>query len=364
MTILEKILKKKKFSKQDIIYLLSLFRKDEQDILLSYSRSIKESTVGKKVYFRGLIEYSNICVKNCYYCGIRLGNKLQERYTMPDEEVLECAKFAYEQNYGSIVIQSGERSNIRFVKKIEHLLKEMKKLSDNKLGITLSLGEQSAETYRRWFEAGAHRYLLRIETSGRELYSKYHPSNELHSYDNRVEALALIKSIGYQLGTGVMIGLPGQSIENLSNDLLFIKQLDADMVGMGPYIENEHTPMYKDKGILISKKERFDLSLRMIAVLRLMMPDINIAAATAMQTLDPVGREKAINAGANIIMPNLTPVKYRESYQLYDGKPCMDEDASKCTGCLIGRIKSTGSDIGLGEWGDSKHFIKRLKTGK
>ncbi len=346
-------------TKNEIIQLLSIRSKDEHEALIEKAGRLRNETLGNKVYFRGLLEYSNICAKNCYYCGIRRGNSKQERYTMTDEEVLDCARFALKARYGSIVIQAGERSDKTFVDKIEYLLKEIKKLSDGKLGITLSLGEQSDETFKRWFEAGAHRYLIRIETSDPKLYKKYHPDDKYHSYDERLESLKKLRSHGYQVGTGVMIGLPGQTVEDLANDLLFIKELDADMVGMGPYIENENTPLYEQKDVLIPRIERFELALRMIAVLRLMMPDINMAATTAMQTLDPLGREKAIRAGANIIMPNITPVKYRENYLLYEGKPCLDEDAAKCAGCITARIRSAGAEVGLGEWGDSKHFKER-----
>lgn len=348
-------------SRNEIIDLLSPATSDEHEKLLQRAGKLRDETIGNRVYFRGLIEYSNICAKNCYYCGIRCGNSKQERYTMTDEEVLECAEFAYKSNYGSLVIQAGERSDKVFVDKIEHLLKEIKKLSDGKLGITLSLGEQTDETFRRWFEAGAHRYLLRIETSNEELYSKYHPGDKNHSYKERLESLRRLRNHGYQVGTGVMIGLPGQTVEDLADDLLFIQGLDVDMVGMGPYIENENTPLYDRRSELIPSKNRFELSLRMIAVLRLLMPDINMAATTAMQTLDPLGREKAIKAGANIIMPNLTPVKYRENYLLYEGKPCLDEEAAKCAGCITARIRSTGAEVGFGEWGDSKHFKRRTE---
>jgi biotin synthase len=349
-------------TKDEIIKLLSPSTKDAHEALIEKAGRIRNETIGNKVYFRGLIEYSNICAKNCYYCGIRSGNSRQERYTMTDEEVLDCARFAYESRYGSIVIQAGERSDKAFVDKIEYLLKEIKKNSDGKLGITLSLGEQTEETFRRWFEAGAHRYLLRIEASDPELYRKYHPNDKSHSYDDRLESLKLLRKCGYQVGTGVMIGLPGQTVEDLAKDLLFIKNLDADMVGMGPYIENENTPLYDRRGELIPPKDRFELSLRMVAVLRLIMPDVNMAATTAMQTLDPLGREKAIKAGANIIMPNLTPVKYRENYLLYEGKPCLDEDAAKCAGCITARVRSTGAEVGFGEWGDSKHFKTRTEV--
>lgn len=345
-------------SKNEIIELLSLKGKEQQELIHS-ARKIADEKIGKKVFFRGLIEYSNICTKNCYYCGIRKDNREQNRYTMQDDEVLDCARFAHEMNYGSIVIQTGERSDEKFVSKIEFLIREIKKLSDGKLGITLSLGEQSSETYTRWFEAGAHRYLLRIETSNPDLYTRYHPDNELHSFKRRLKTLETIKKTGYQVGTGVMIGLPGQKIEDLADDIIFFRDFDVDMVGMGPYIEHDQTPMYEQKDQLLPILDRFSLSLNMIATLRLVMPDVNMAATTAMQAIDPEGREKAIKAGANIVMPNLTPVKYRGKYMLYDGKPCLDEDASRCTGCLILRIKSTGSEVALGEWGDSKHFLNK-----
>lgn len=346
------------FTKNEIVQLLSVSGSEQHDLILK-ARNIADENVGKKVYFRGLIEYSNICAKNCYYCGIRKDNRDQNRYTMMDDEVLDCARFAHEMNYGSIVIQSGERTDKTFIDKIDFLIREIKKFSDGKLGITLSLGEQTHETYKKWFDAGAHRYLLRIETSSPELYKRYHPSDGSHSYEKRLEALNLIKKTGYQLGTGVMIGLPGQTIRDLADDILFFRDFDVDMVGMGPYIEHDQTPMYNDRDILMPLRDRFSLSLNMIATLRLVMPDVNMAATTAMQAIDPEGREKAIKAGANIVMPNLTPVKYRGKYMLYDGKPCLDEDASRCTGCLILRIKSTGSEVALGEWGDSKHFLNK-----
>lgn len=359
MSSLKNILSKSSLNKQDLITLLSITDTIEQKILFQTALQKRNETIGNKVYLRGLIEYSNVCKKNCYYCGIRRDNKKTERYTITNEEVLACAEFAYKENYGSVVIQAGERTDENFISNMEYLITEIKKLSNNSLGITLSLGEQTEETYKRWFIAGAHRYLIRIETSNSELYGLLHPNNDLHNYNERIKAIEIIKKVGYQVGTGVMIGLPHQTIEQLADDLLFFKQMDIDMVGMGPYIEHEDTPLYAEKNILFSKQERFELSLRMIATLRLLMPDINMAATTALQSIDPVGREKAINSGANIIMPNLTPVKYRENYLLYEDKPCLDEDAAKCTGCMILRIKSTGSDIGLGEWGDSKHFTNK-----
>ncbi|MDP2423134.1 MAG: [FeFe] hydrogenase H-cluster radical SAM maturase HydE, partial [Bacteroidales bacterium] len=314
---------------------------------------------GRKVYFRGLVDYSNISTKNFFYSGVRAGNKLVKRYTVTDEELIAAARFALENRFASMVIQSGERSNKAFVKKIGHLLLEIKKLSGGKLGITLSLGEQIEDTYRYWYDCGAHRYLLRIETSSHELYKQLHPANKLHDYDTRLNALHLLKKTGYQVGTGVMVGLPFQTIEHLADDLAFFLDFDVDMVGLGPYIEHENTPLYQYRDQLMPRTDRFNLSLKMVALLRIIMKDINIAATTAMQAIDPQGREKALLAGANVIMPNLTPLRYRENYLLYQDKPCVDEEASECRNCLEARIKMAGDVIGWDEWGDSKHFANR-----
>jgi len=353
-----RILLKDSFSKEDLIELLSADEIESRKIF-EKSKEIKKEFVGNKVYFRGLIEYSNYCSKNCFYCGIRAGNSRYARYRMTDEEVVDAAKYAFDNNFGSIVIQSGEQSDRKFVDTIEYLLKQINQLSDNKLHVTLSLGEQSEETYRRWFEAGAHRFLLRIEVSNPDLYKKLHPDDKHHDYFKRLESLKTLRKIGYQVGTGVMIGLPFQTISDLADDLSFFREFDIDMVGMGPYIEHEDTPLFQFKNELLPLRERFLLSLKMVAILRIMMKDINIAATTAMQTIDPRGREKALLVGANVIMPNLTPARYRQDYLLYQNKPCLDEEAEECKSCLEARIFMAGDEIGYGEWGDSKHFLKR-----
>ena len=346
-------------NKQEIIQLLQSSG-DERINLLKKSREVKERVVGNKVYFRGLIEFSNICSKDCLYCGIRKSNTNVIRYDSTDEETLDACRFAWEHQFASVVLQSGEISSPVFIKRVDILLRKIKQLSNSELGITLSCGEQSRETYLRWFESGAHRFLLRIESSNPNLYYKIHPKNETHSFEKRLEALQFLKETGYQVGTGVMIGLPFQTYEDLADDLLFLKKIDIDMCGMGPYIEHEDTPLYKYRNLLMSKQKRFDLALNMIAVLRLLMPDINIAAATALQAIDPAGREKALAIGANIIMPNLTPVNYRKEYQLYEDKPCLDEDKELCRNCLEARIEMSGCEIGYDEWGDSKHFYHRI----
>ncbi len=349
------LLQQETFSREEIVRLLSAGT-EEKGQLYNKAAEVKAQNVGNVVYFRGLIEFSNICSKDCYYCGIRKSNHEAKRYNLSDEEILNAARFAFESNYGSVVLQGGELSGPAFAKRITNLVKGIKQLSGDKLGITLSVGEQTPEVYRQWFEAGAHRYLLRIESSDRNLYYRIHPKDDSHRFEQRLQALYDLKDAGYQLGTGVMIGLPFQTIEHLADDLLFMKALDIDMCGMGPYIEHADTPLWQYRGLLMPLEERFNLALKMIAVLRIMMKNINIASATALQAIDPIGREKALKIGANIIMPNITPGAYRNDYKLYENKPCTDEEAADCKNCLEARIHMSGNRIGYNEWGDSLHF--------
>lgn len=357
-TSLDKILSKEEFTKKDLAYLLSIGDTHEMQQLFEKAYEIKSRYVGTTVYFRGLIELSNICEKNCFYCGIRKENRNIERYMMSEEEVLRASKEAWQWGYGSVVLQAGEISSNRYASFIEDLIHKIKELSNGELGITLSLGEQAENIYRRWYEAGAHRYLLRIETSNRELYTTLHPEN--HSYDRRLECLQMLGDIGYYVGTGVMIGLPGQTIDHLAEDIMFFKQIDADMIGMGPYIPHHDTPLACLLGEFETiKQDQFELALRMIAVTRIFLRDVNIASTTALQALDNSGRELGLKAGANIIMPNVTDTTYRRGYQLYDNKPCLDENASMCRTCLEGRILSIGETIGYNKMGDSPHYDRK-----
>ena len=360
--VLEKAKRKEDLSVEELVTLLSISNEDELQALYDCAYFIKEQYVGKVAYFRGIIECSNLCMKDCYYCGIRKSNRHVERFQMDEEEIFKEAFWAYEAEYGSCVIQSGERRDEEYISMIERVVKRIKAATGGNLGITLSLGEQTEETYRRWREAGAHRYLLRIETTNPELYAKIHPAD--HSLAERKECLARLRRTGYQVGTGVMMGLPGQTMEDLANDILFLKEIDIDMVGMGPYIPHSDTPMGKEVPPYTDeqKKASLELGLRMIAVTRIMLRDVNIAAATALQALEYTGREQGLRCGANVIMPNVTETDYRPKYQLYDNKPCTDENSSMCRGCLDGRIKGIGETVGFGEWGDSPHYHKRIKS--
>lgn len=342
-----------KLDRGDIINWLKEESVERLSYLYSEGYRVKIEEVGDSVYLRGLIEVSNICRKNCLYCGIRKDNSSPHRYTLSEEEIVERGEIALKMGFGSVVLQGGERGDLQFIQMIERAIKKIKGLSSSSpLGITLSLGEQSEDVYKRWFEAGAHRYLLRIESSDEQLYSKIHPHDPLHSFSKRVDALYSLKKIGYQVGSGVMIGLPFQSVESLAGDLMFLRDFDVDMCGMGPYIPHHCTPLgeiARREGIL-SNSERFSLSLKMVALLRILMPDINIAATTAMQTLHPTGRELAIKAGANVVMPNITPQRVIKDYMLYENKYFGEVDQL---------LKDKTINIGYNSWGDSLKFKKK-----
>jgi biotin synthase len=359
--ILVKAKQSGELSVDELVALLSITDQDELQALYDCAYFIKEQDVGKIAYFRGIIECSNLCIKDCYYCGIRKSNTNVERFQMDEKEIFKEAVWAYEAEYGSCVIQSGERQDEEYISMVERVVGRIKEATKGELGITLSLGEQTEETYRRWREAGAHRYLLRIETTNPELYAKIHPAD--HLLEERKECLAALRRTGYQVGTGVMMGLPGQTMKDLANDILFLKRIDIDMVGMGPYIPHSDTPMGKEVPPYTEEQNKaaLELGLKMIAVTRIVLKDINIAAATALQALEYTGREQGLRCGANVIMPNVTETDYRPKYQLYDNKPCTDENSSLCRGCLSGRIKGIGETVGFGEWGDSPHFRKRME---
>jgi len=342
-----------------LVKLLSAHNSDNRFLIFQKSKEIKEKYVGRKVYLRGLIEYSNICAKNCLYCGIRSHNKMVNRYTMSDTEVINAALYAYKNNYASIVIQSGEIQTPDFTVRITSLLNKIKELTEGSLRVTLSCGEQTYETYKEWYNAGAHRYLLRIETTNPQLYSALHPNDKNHLYKNRINTLKNLKKIGYQTGSGVMVGLPGQTLEDLANDLLFLKEFDIDMAGLGPYVEHLETPLYKDRMKLLSQNERYNLSLLMFSLLRIIMKDINIASTTALDALNPNGRIEALEIASNVIMPNLTPLKFTENYHLYNNKP-----DSLHVDQLVHKLKTAEklktNIIAFGEYGDSSHY--KLRT--
>lgn len=319
------------------------------------------ATVGDTVHYRGIVELSNRCALDCYYCGIRRSNHAVERYGLDRDEVVDSAMFCAEAGYGSCVLQAGERRDEAFIAFVEECVAEIRARSLSErlprgLGITLSLGEQSLDTYRRWRAAGAHRYLLRIETSNPALFTSLHPPAQ--RFETRVQALDDLRTAGFQVGTGVMIGLPGQTLDDLAADIAFYGERDIDMIGMGPYLHSQGGAM--PASAMMAKRPLLSLGLKMIAVTRLALPSLNIAATTALQALVEDGRERGITFGANVTMPNVTPRGVRRNYQLYDGKPCLDEGSLECRGCLERRVIAAGRRVGWDEWGDSPHARRRL----
>ena len=351
---------KDNFELEDIITLLSAQTPEEIEKLYNKAYAVKSQYIGKTVHLRGIIEFSNLCTRDCYYCGIRKSNHNINRFTLNKNEIIHDANWIYENNYGSVVLQSGERNDKEFIDFVEDILKEIKKIGQGALGITISLGEQTQDTYQRWFDAGAHRYLLRIESSNSKLFSNIHPKS--YSFTNRLKCLEYLKKSNYQVGTGVMIGLPEQTIKHLAEDILFFKNYDIDMIGMGPFIPHHETPMAKYSQNFNSQKQ-IELGLKMIAATRIVLKDVNIAAATALQALKSDGRELGLKAGANIIMPNVTPTEYRSSYQLYDNKPNLNENSNQTRVSLEQQIYKLGESINYGKWGDSPHFTARNKIG-
>lgn len=341
-------------SLEELERILSADEKDAERIFAA-AYSLKVRCCGRKVAFRGLIEAGNVCVKDCLYCGIRRSNGKVARYRMDVEEIVRTAEVAHRLGYGSIVIQSGEIESAANSDFIEEVLLALRPLD---LGITLSLGEQTEDVFRRWKDAGASRYLLRIETSSPRLYSALHPAD--HSWRRRVECLHALRRCGYQVGTGVMCALPGQTMADLARDVAFYAEVDADMIGMGPYIPHPDTPLGKDIVLdAADKARRLFLALKLIAATRLYLHDVNIAASTALQALAEDGRERGILAGANVIMPNVTDTCHRAEYALYAGKPGFDETAAAPR--LAESLRAIGEEMEEGR-GDSRHWANNVQN--
>ncbi|MCK9522152.1 MAG: [FeFe] hydrogenase H-cluster radical SAM maturase HydE [Proteobacteria bacterium] len=343
--------------------LLGFTDTDDIEALRARAEALTLRTIGNRVHYRGLIEISNICSQDCCYCGIRRSNDHVARYTLTQPEILDAAQWCAAQGYGSVVLQGGENTSAAAVEFIADTVTRIKALTRNSqqpegLGITLSLGVQTSDVYRRWFAAGAHRYLLRVETTDPQLFARIHPPEQ--TLDERIEALQALRDVGYQVGTGVMIGLPGQTLLQLARDVLFFKTFEIDMIGMGPYQPHADTPMADEP--TMSATERLQRALNMIAVTRLVLPTANIASTTALQALSPEGRELGFSYGANITMPNLTPEAARQHYLLYDEKPLYNEDTEPFGDILKRRLAKLGREVGLYEWGDSRRFTDRHRT--
>ena len=339
--IIKQAVKTNRLSYSELVQIL----KDEScnDYLFKAADYVRKCRVGDEVHLRGLIEFTNICAKNCMYCGIRRDNSFVERYAMTPEEIFETAKRAHSLGYKTVVLQSGETQTYS----IETLCEIIRKIKTLDIAVTLSIGEKNEDEYRALKEAGADRYLLRIETTSSRLYQSLHPEMSLM---RRKACLYFLKKIGFEVGTGDLIGLPNQKDEQIADDLLFFQELDADMVGLGPFIPNSQTPLKDEVG------GTFEKALKVMALARILLPSANIPATTAMETLNPNGRIIALQSGANVVMPNVNDTSYRSKYQLYPGKICLDDGAEKCRKCIEGKITAIGRTIAT-----SKGF--RIKNG-
>lgn len=313
-----------------------LIESDEFNEPLAEAADIRRrENYGDKVYIRGLIEFTNYCRNNCYYCGIRRDNKKAERYRLTKDEILLCCDEGYRLGFRTFVMQGGEDPYYTDEMICDIISKIKSRYPD--CAVTLSIGEKPRESYQAFFDAGADRYLLRHETADPEHYGKLHP--EAMSLENRKECLFDLKEIGYQVGSGFMVGSPYQTTENLISDLHFLQKLQPDMIGIGPYITHADTPFAEFKSGNVM------LTLRLVSILRLMFPYALIPSTTALGTIHPQGRELGLKAGANVVMPNLSPVSVRKLYSLYENKICTGEEAAQCRGCLERRVESAGYKI-------------------
>lgn len=307
---------------------------DDKD-LFAAADAVRREHYGTDVFLRGLIEFTNVCQNDCYYCGIRKSNAQAQRYRLTQKQILQSCENGYRMGFRTFVLQGGEdpRNTDAWVCSMVDKIKT----AHPDCAVTLSIGEQSRASYQAYFDAGADRYLLRHETASEAHYRKLHP--EEMSLANRKRCLFDLKEIGYQVGAGFMVGSPWQTPKELVADLRFLQQLQPDMIGIGPFIPHHETP-FADK-----QPGTLELTLRMLSILRLLFPYVLLPATTALGTISPIGRELGLKAGANVMMPNLTPTDARKNYDLYDNKICMDEEAAKCRLCQEGRVRSVGYQI-------------------
>ncbi len=331
--LINKLVNTKDLSDREFAEILNSGEYDS--VLAKEADKIRRKIYGDKVYIRGLIEFTNYCRNNCFYCGIRHDNKNAERYRLSKEEILECCCEGYALGFRTFVLQGGEDDF--YTDKIVCDIVSSIRADYPDCAITLSMGERSIESYRAFYNCGANRYLLRHETADEEHYKKLHPKSM--SLQIRKKCLFNLKEIGYQVGSGFMVGSPFQTVENIIADLRFLQELQPDMIGIGPYITHKETP-FRD-----FKSGNLELTLRLVSILRLMFPYALIPSTTALGTIAPNGRELGLKAGANVVMPNLSPMRFRKLYNLYENKICTGEEAAQCRGCLERRVKSAGYKI-------------------
>ena len=336
LELAEKLIHQSYLEKEEYMELLGSYQDKETVVCLGQEAArLREKYYGNKVYMRGLIEFTNFCKNNCYYCGIRRDNKNASRYRLTKEEILDCCKNGYELGFRTFVLQGGEDPYFTDEKIVDIVKKIRNSYPD--CAITLSIGEKTKESYRLYKEAGADRYLLRHETADEAHYGKLHPAEMF--WKHRMDCLWDLKGIGYQVGCGFMVGSPEQTVDTLYEDLQFIRKLQPHMVGIGPFIPQKDTPFGEKKAGTMED------TLRLLSIIRLLQPHVLLPSTTALGTIHPLGREKGIQAGANVVMPNLSPVAVREKYKLYDNKICTGDEAAECRHCMARRMESVGYKV-------------------
>lgn len=321
--------------RDELACLLSL-EGEEQEALFAAADRVRTRVMGDGVHLRGLIEFSNICRMDCCYCGIRRSNRHVHRYRMAPEEIVAAAQGAWRLGYGSVVLQSGEGDALN-PEELARVVREIKAVTP--LAVTLSVGERTREEYALWREAGADRFLLRHETADPDLFARLRPGRRL---EQRLQCLQWLRELGYQVGSGFMVGLPGQTVGTIADDILLLRRLNVEMAGIGPFIPAPNTPL---AGAPAGTAER---TLNAVACVRLTIPDAHIPATTALGTIHPRGRQLALACGANVIMPNVTPRRYREHYQLYPNKICLQEEPEQCAPCVAALILGEGRFVATG----------------
>lgn len=334
MNLLEKLEKERMLTKDQWIQLIGS-REVYESQAAALAKKIREEHFGNQIYVRGLIEFTNYCKNDCYYCGIRRSNRNAERYRLTMEQILECTDTGYELGFRTFVLQGGE-DGYYTDERLEEIIKAIKEKHPD-CALTLSLGERSRKSYELFYQAGADRYLLRHETADAGHYQRLHP--EEMSYEHRMNCLKELKAIGYQVGCGFMVGSPGQTEKTLAEDMLFIQEFQPHMVGIGPFVPHHETPFGREPGGTVED------TLYLLSLIRILEPTVLLPATTALGTIDPRGREKGILAGANVVMPNLSPTNVRKKYELYDNKICTGDEAAECRSCLSNRMKTIGCEL-------------------
>ena len=330
-----KLAKNHTLSKQEYISLINCNDKESLEYLRQKAEKQRQDIFGRDIYMRGLIEFTNYCKNDCLYCGIRRSNKNAQRYRLTKEEILDCCKNGYDLGFRTFVLQGGEDAYYTDDIIVETVREIKSQFPD--CAVTLSIGEKPKESYKRYFDAGADRYLLRHETASAEHYSLLHPKDL--SPENRMECLKNLKEIGFQTGCGFMVGSPYQTVENLAEDLIFIDKFKPHMVGIGPFIPHKDTPFRNEKSGTL------EMTLKLLAIIRLILPKVMLPSTTALGTINPKGREMGILWGANVVMPNLSPTTVRKKYMLYDNKICTGDEAAECRFCMQKRMESIGYKV-------------------